>query len=133
MVTFRAGGRGPPFSQVHGARVDGPGKGETSKDAVRRSPRPGGRGDEEVRVRTAQSTLAVDVRRAPDEPGTVEVRLSGELDVTTSPLLQTVIEQVLVGRRTRRCSLLVLDMSGVSFADASGISPILLARALVTR
>jgi anti-anti-sigma factor len=84
-------------------------------------------------VRTAQSTLAVDVRRDPEEPETVEVRLSGELDVTTSPLLQTVVEQVLTGRRTRHCALLVLDMSGVSFADASGISPILLARALVTR
>ena len=84
-------------------------------------------------MRSAQSTLAVDVRRDPDDPATVEVRLSGELDITTSPLLQTVIDQVLTGRRTKRCSLLVLDMSGVSFADASGISPILLARALVTR
>jgi anti-anti-sigma factor len=84
-------------------------------------------------VRSAQSTLALDVRREPTDPTTVVIRLSGELDITTSPLLQTVVEQVLNGRRTRRATLLVLDMSGVSFADASGLSPILLARAVVGR
>jgi anti-anti-sigma factor len=84
-------------------------------------------------MRSAQSTLALDVRRDPEEPLTVAIRLTGELDITTSPLLQTVVDQVLTGQRTRRATLLVLDMSGVSFADASGISPILMARAVIGR
>lgn len=79
-------------------------------------------------MRSAQSTLSVDVRH---EGATVLVRLDGELDVTSSPLLQTVVDQVLSGRRVPNCKTLVLDMSGVSFADASGLSPILLARALL--
>jgi anti-anti-sigma factor len=81
-------------------------------------------------VRSTQSTLAVDVR--PDGR-TVHVRLDGELDITTSPLLQTVVEQVLPARRIPRCTRLVVDMSGVGFADASGISPLLLARATLAR
>jgi anti-anti-sigma factor len=79
-------------------------------------------------LRTAQSTLAVDVQ--PDGE-TVQIRLDGELDVTSSPLLQTVVDQALAARRTPACKRLVIDMSGVSFADASGLSPILLARALL--
>jgi anti-anti-sigma factor len=79
-------------------------------------------------LRTAQSTLAVDVQPAGQ---TVQIRLDGELDVTSSPLLQTVVDQVLAGRRTPVCQRMVIDMSGVSFADASGLSPILLARALL--
>jgi len=82
-------------------------------------------------VRSAQSSLSLDVRRDPADATTVEVRLTGELDVTTAPLLQTVVDQVLMGRRDNRATVLVLDLSGVSFADASGISPILLARALI--
>jgi anti-anti-sigma factor len=81
-------------------------------------------------VRSAQSTLAVDVR---PEGQRVEVRLDGELDITSSPLLQTVVEQVLAARREPRCTHLVVDMSGVGFADASGISPLLLARAVLAR
>ena len=81
-------------------------------------------------MRTAQSTLAVDVR---PEGATVIVRLDGELDITSSPLLQTVVDQVLAARRTPVCDRLVVDMSGVGFADASGISPLLMARALMVR
>ena len=81
-------------------------------------------------MRSAQSALAVDVR--PDG-ATVTVRLEGELDITTSPLLQTVIDQALPARRTPVCTRLVVDMSGVAFADASGISPLLLARALLAK
>jgi anti-anti-sigma factor len=81
-------------------------------------------------VRNAQSTLAVDVR---PEGSTVVVRLDGELDMTSSPLLQTVVDQVLAPRRRPVCVHLVVDMSGVVFADASGISPLLLARALLGR
>jgi anti-anti-sigma factor len=59
--------------------------------------------------------------------------LDGELDMTSSPLLQTVVEQALAGRRKPKCTHLVVDMSGVRFADASGISPLLLARAKLAR
>jgi anti-anti-sigma factor len=81
-------------------------------------------------VRNTQSSLAVDVR---PEGATVVVRLDGELDITSSPLLQTVVEQVLAARRQPLCTHLVVDMSGVGFADASGISPLLLARAVLAR
>ena len=85
-------------------------------------------------MRSAQSSLTVDVRPEGTPPGSaVAVRLGGELDITTSPLLQAVVEQAVAARRTPPCSLLVFDMSGVSFADASGISPILLARATLAR
>jgi anti-anti-sigma factor len=81
-------------------------------------------------VRNAQSTLAVDVR--PDG-ATVVVRLDGDLDITSMPLLQAVVDQVLAARSRPPCSHLVVDMSGVGFADASGISPLLLARAMLAR
>jgi anti-anti-sigma factor len=81
-------------------------------------------------VRNAQSSLAVDVRT---EGGTVVVRLDGDLDITSSPLLQTVVEQALAARRQPLCGHLVVDMSGVGFADASGVSPLLLARAVLAR
>lgn len=81
-------------------------------------------------MRSAQSTLAVDVR---SEGSTVQVRLDGELDITSSPLLQAVVDQALHARRVPLCERLVVDMSGVGFADASGISPLLLARALLAR
>lgn len=85
-------------------------------------------------MRSAQSTLAVDVRNAGSPEGsTVVVRLEGELDITSSPLLLTVVEQVLAARREPPCTLLVVDMGNVSFADASGISPLLLARATLVR
>ena len=87
-------------------------------------------GGSEARVRNAQSTLAVDVR--PDG-ATVVVRLDGDLDITSMPLLQAVVDQVLAARRRPPCSHLVVDMSGVGFADASGISPLLLARAMLAR
>jgi len=81
-------------------------------------------------VRNTQSSLAVDVR---PQGATVVVRLDGELDITSSPLLQTVVEQVLEARRQPLCTHLVVDMSGVGFADASGVSPLLLARAVLAR
>jgi anti-anti-sigma factor len=88
------------------------------------------RGERGPRVRSTQSTLAVDA--LPDGP-TVRVRLDGELDVTSSPLLQAVIDQALAARREPLCQRLVVDMSGVVFADASGMSPLLMARALLAR
>ena len=81
-------------------------------------------------MRSAQSTLAVDVR---PEGQTVTVRLDGDLDITSSPLLQAVVDQALAARREPICTRLVVDMSGVGFADASGISPLLLARAMLAK
>ena len=81
-------------------------------------------------MRSAQSTLAVDVK--PEGP-MVTIHLVGELDITSSPLLQAVVEQSLASRREPGCEQLVVDMSGVSFADASGLSPLLLARATLAR
>jgi len=79
-------------------------------------------------MRTAQSTLAVDLTT--DGP-VARMRLDGELDVTSAPLLQTVVDQVLSPRRTPACSTIVMDLSGLAFADASGLSPVLMARALL--
>lgn len=85
-------------------------------------------------LRSAQSTLSLSVRDEGDPPGSrVVVRLVGELDITSSPLLQAVVEQTCAGRRSPLCRHLVFDMSGVEFADASGISPLLLARATMAR
>jgi len=81
-------------------------------------------------VRSTQSTLAVDVH--PDGP-TVLVRLDGELDITSSPLLQAVVDQALAARRAPLCQRLAIDMSGVVFADASGLSPLLMARAMLAK
>ena len=81
-------------------------------------------------MRSTQSTLAVDVH--PDGP-TVRVRLDGDLDITSSPLLQAVVDQALAARRTPLCQRLVIDMSGVVFADASGMSPLLMARAMLAK
>ncbi len=81
-------------------------------------------------MRNAQSTLAVDMR---SEGRVVTVRLDGELDITSSPLVQAVVDQALAARRQPPCERLVVDMSSVGFADASGISPLLLARALLAR
>jgi anti-anti-sigma factor len=81
-------------------------------------------------VRSTQSTLAVDVR--PDGP-MVLIRLDGDLDITSSPLLQAVVDQAVAARRTPVCQRLVIDMSGVVFADASGMSPLLMARAMLAK
>jgi anti-anti-sigma factor len=81
-------------------------------------------------VRSTQSTLAVDVHL---DGSTVLVRLDGDLDITSSPLLQTVVDQALAARRTPLCQRLVIDMSGVVFADASGMSPLLMARAVLAK
>ncbi len=81
-------------------------------------------------MRSSQSDLSVDVRPDGD---TVHVRLDGELDITSSPLLQAVIEQAVAPRRRPQCRSLLVDMSGVGFADASGLAPLLMARAVLTR
>lgn len=81
-------------------------------------------------MRSAQSSLSVDVQ---DEGPTVVLRLGGEIDITSSPLLQAFVDQALANRREPPCQRLVVDMSGVAFTDASGISPLLMARAVLSR
>ena len=81
-------------------------------------------------MRNTQSDLSVDVQQ---DGGEVQVRLDGELDVTSVPLLQTVVEQAIAPRRRPPCQKLIVDMSGVDFADASGLSPLLMARAVLRR
>ena len=82
-------------------------------------------------MRSAQSSLSVDVRPDEKDAGVVRLRLDGELDITSSPLLHAVVEQVCQARRDPPCRRLVVDMSGVVFADASGISPLLHGRAVL--
>jgi anti-anti-sigma factor len=59
--------------------------------------------------------------------------LAGELDVSTSPLLQAVLDPLIGPRRTPAVRLVVVDMAGVRFADAAGLSPLLHARAALGR
>ncbi|RKS71344.1 anti-anti-sigma factor [Motilibacter peucedani] len=66
-----------------------------------------------------------------DEKVTVHVR--GELDLATSGLLDAVLSDCLRGRRGRRTDVLAVDTSGVGFVDASGVSPLLHARAVLNR
>ena len=63
----------------------------------------------------------------------VRIHLDGDLDITSSPLLQAVVDQAVAARRTPICQRLVIDMSGVVFADASGMSPLLMARAMLAK
>ncbi len=53
------------------------------------------------------------------------ILLSGELDPATAPQLDTAIEQVLSGSKVDR---LVLDLSGLSFLDSSGLRVFVTAR-----
>jgi anti-anti-sigma factor len=61
------------------------------------------------------------------------VGIAGELDMATSQLLQAVLDDLLRSRREPRIQRLVLDCSGLSFVDVSGLSPILHARAVLSR
>jgi anti-anti-sigma factor len=61
------------------------------------------------------------------------LQLSGELDVTTSPLLQAVLDQLLAAKRRPVINHLVVEMADVRFADAAGLSPVLHARAVLQK
>ncbi len=61
------------------------------------------------------------------------VRLVGRLDAATSRLLQAVLDPLLHRSRQPAVDRLVFDCDGVMFADASGLSPILHARAVLGR
>ena len=66
-----------------------------------------------------------------EDDDTATLRLSGELDMTTSPLLDAVLDQLLHPRREPVVRHLVVDMADVRFADAAGLSPVLHARAVL--
>ncbi|NHC44757.1 STAS domain-containing protein [Motilibacter aurantiacus] len=76
------------------------------------------------------TTLGLDIE---DAGSTVTVRLRGELDLATSGLLQGVLDRLLRHRRAPRVERLVVDTAQVSFVDAAGVSPLLHARAVLTR
>ena len=61
------------------------------------------------------------------------VRLVGQLDAATSRLLQAVLDPLLHRARQPTVQRLVLDCAGLRVADASGMSPILHARAVLGR
>ncbi|MGV9556786.1 STAS domain-containing protein [Streptomyces sp. NPDC003401] len=59
--------------------------------------------------------------------GWAVLRVSGELDLVTSPLLrQRVHDEVAEGRHS-----LVLDLSGVDFCDSSGVGVLIASRRLI--
>lgn len=57
--------------------------------------------------------------------------LSGDLDLATKDLLQGALDPLLRSRRRPRITRLVVDMTGVRFADASSLCPLLHARAVL--
>ena len=61
--------------------------------------------------------LAIDV--ASVDPGTVTVAVTGEIDTLTAGQLQTALTMAM---DTRRPQFLVVDMAGVPFLDAAGMS-----------
>ncbi|MCX4233657.1 STAS domain-containing protein [Streptomyces sp. NPDC020707] len=62
-----------------------------------------------------------------EQRGWAVVRVSGEMDLVTSPVLrQRVHEAVADGRRD-----VVLDLSGVLFCDSSGVSVLIASRRLI--
>lgn len=80
---------------------------------------PGGRPSLDVQV-TVHDTAALLV-------------LVGELDLDTSRLLGAVLDDLLRTRREPALTRLVVDVAGVSFADVAGLSPLLHARAVLTK
>jgi anti-sigma B factor antagonist len=62
-------------------------------------------------------------------PDTVVLAVSGELDVASTPILRAHIEFALGGRPAR----LVLDLAGLRFCDAAGLSALAMARNATSR
>jgi anti-sigma B factor antagonist len=63
-----------------------------------------------------QPLSTVDV--SADEPGTVVVRLTGELDLSSVAAIEAEVGPALAARPRR----LIIDLSGVRFADSSAIA-----------
>jgi stage II sporulation protein AA (anti-sigma F factor antagonist) len=60
-----------------------------------------------------------------DEDGRVRIELRGELDLATAPQ----VEEALAGAEGREPELILLDLSGLSFLDSSGLRTIVSADA----
>jgi anti-anti-sigma factor len=63
------------------------------------------------------------------QPDTVVLAVSGELDVASAPMLRAHVRFALGGRPAR----LVLDLAGLRFCDAAGLSVLAMARNATTR
>jgi anti-sigma B factor antagonist len=63
------------------------------------------------------------------QPDSVVLAVSGELDVASAPMLRAQIKFALGGRPAR----LVLDLAGLRFCDAAGLSALVMARKAATR
>jgi anti-sigma B factor antagonist len=68
----------------------------------------------------AQEHLGVDLRHEQDR---VVLRLTGELDLASTPILERALEDAEIGK----APLVVLDLDGLSFVDSTGLRVILLA------
>jgi anti-sigma B factor antagonist len=77
---------------------------------------------------TADALPVIDVRNSA-LAGAAGVAVRGEVDAATAPLLQDALDEAV--RATG--GTLVLDLSGVSFLDSSGINVLLRVRALLGR
>lgn len=64
---------------------------------------------------------AAAVVEAADASGTVVVRITGELDMSSAPAIRTAIEPVLASGPAR----IVLDLGGLEFVDSSGLAVLL--------
>lgn len=64
----------------------------------------------------AENVLDVSVER--DEPALVVLRLTGEIDMLTTPILKAAIEQQLAGHRRA----VVVDLGAVTFLASSGLA-----------
>lgn len=62
-------------------------------------------------------------------PDTVVLAVSGELDVASAPMLRAHVRFALGGRPAR----LVLDLAGLGFCDAAGLSVLAMAQNAATR
>jgi anti-anti-sigma factor len=62
----------------------------------------------------------IDIWRAEESPGVSRLAVEGELDVETGPILTGCIEDI--GGAGRR---VLLDLSGVTFIDCTGLAAIL--------
>jgi len=75
---------------------------------------------------------ALDVR-VEEAGASARLYLRGELDLATSALLDGILEDLLRPSRSPRLRHLCVSTSEVTFADAAGISPLLHARAVLSR
>ena len=64
-----------------------------------------------------------------EEPNSVVVRPSGEIDIATGPVLEAEVE-ALVEAGIRQCAI---DLTGVEFIDSAGLQMVLASRAALRR